>query len=123
MKCAVATVLISVLSVAEVYAQTSHDNAWLLGTWWYADSSGRIVEGEDKDGLRFRSNGTVDLVYGSGKAYLSCTYTDGFAGKLRIDCIVRDQPRALIFLVDAERTRLANVEDIDKGFYRRADRL
>ena len=114
-------VVFSVLFAAGATAQTAKDSRWLLGTWWYADSSNLIVEGEDKDGMQFRSDGSVDLIYGSGKAYLSCTYTDRFTGKIRIDCIVRNEPRALIFVISPDRTRLARVGDVDKGFYRRAD--
>ena len=50
-----------------------------------------------------------------------CTFTDRFPGKIRIDCIVRNEPRALIFVIAADRTRLARVGDVDKGFYRRAE--
>ena len=102
-------------------AMGSDDSRWLLGTWWYANSAGQIIEGKDKDGMLFRSDGTVDLIDESANPYLNCTFTDRFPGKIRIDCIVRNEPRALIFVIAADRTRLARVGDVDKGFYRRAE--
>ncbi|MDJ0711672.1 MAG: hypothetical protein QNJ14_14875 [Woeseiaceae bacterium] len=92
---------------------------WIYGTWWYADSSGRIVEGKDKDGMRFASDGTVDLIYGSGKTYLTCRYAVVTDAQLNVDCIVRGEERRLKFVIDSDQQRLAAVEDKDNGFYRR----
>lgn len=98
-------------------AQTGND--WLLGTWWYAAADGEIVQGEEKDGMRFAADGSVDLIDGSGEAYLSCRYTLG--DRLLVDCEIRGKPRRLTFRIDGDRTRLANVEDDDDGHYRRED--
>ena len=98
---------------------THADNSWLHGTGWYADSAGRIVEGEDKDGMHFEAGGTVYLIYGSGKPYLRCRYATVTAAQLNLDCTVRGEPRRLKFVIDPSRTQLANVEDTDNGFYTR----
>ena len=92
---------------------------WIHGTWWYADSSGRVIEGEDKDGMRFAQEGTVDLIYGSGNAYLTCKYALVTEAQLDLDCIVNGKKRRLRFVIDPSHRQLANVEDTDNGFYRR----
>ncbi len=101
------------------WSSAKASNDWILGTWWYADSSGRIIEGEDKDGMRFARDGSVTLVYGSGKAYLTCQYSIPTNAELIVDCIVRGEKRRLAFVIDPDRKQLANVEDRDKGFYMR----
>lgn len=111
-------VLVSLLLCGPL-ASAQADNDWLLGTWWYAESSGEILEGDDKDGMRFAADGSVDLIDGAGEAYLSCSYTTG--DRLLVNCEIRGKPRQLVFRVDADRTRLANVEDEDEGYYRRED--
>ncbi len=98
-------------------AMAQSDSDWLLGTWWYAEATGEILEGDDKDGLRFSADGSVDLIDGSGEAYLSCSYTAG--DRLLVNCEIRGKPRQLVFRIDGNRTRLANVEDEDEGYYRR----
>ena len=96
------------------------ENDWLHdGTWWYADSAGQIVEGDQKDGMVFRRDGTVDLVYGNGKVWLNCGYTFRTEIQINLNCIVRGEARKVMLVVSEDRTRIANVEDVDDGFYRR----
>lgn len=120
------TVLAFVLVLAfaaSIFAKThaaDADQSWLIGdTWWYAHSDGQILEGEDKDGMVFKSNGNVDLVNEVGKAYLTCSYTDRVPGQIRITCIVRGELRRLGFIINADKTHLAGIEDTDHGFYTR----
>lgn len=112
--------MVAVLSLA-AEAQTTTDDAWLLGTWWYAGSNGVIVEGDRKDGMVFKSGNAVDLIQGSGRAYLSCSYRLHSRRDLVVSCVVRDQRRDVIFEINDSRTRLASDEDTDHGFYRRAN--
>ena len=92
---------------------------WLYGTWWYAHADGQFLEGDDKDGMVFMADGTVDLVDENAKPWLSCTYYLRTAFQLNLNCLYRGKPRQLKFLVNEDRTQIANVEDTDKGFYRR----
>lgn len=98
-------------------AQTAGD--WIIGTWWYADASGEIVEGDDKDGMVFSSDGSVKLVDGTGEPYLTCRYVTGT--DVRVNCEIRGQLRLMTFRIDGARSRLANVEDEDEGYYRQVD--
>ena len=95
------------------------DYDWLYGTWWYAHADGQILEGEDRDGMVFKPDGTVDLVDENAKPWLSCTYSFRTAIQINLDCLVRGKPRQVKFLLNEDRTRIANVEDTDNGFYRR----
>lgn len=113
------TVLLVSVFVFGSLATAQAENDWLLGTWWYADADGEIVEGDDKDGMRFSADGSVDMIDGSGEAYLSCSYSA--SDRLLVNCEIRGKPRQLVFRIDGDRTRLANVEDEDEGYYRRDD--
>ena len=113
MLCVIALLLMLTWSLANA------SDDWLYGTWWYADSTGRVVEGEDKDGMRFAPDGIVNLIYGSGNAYLSCQYSVVTDAQLNVDCIVRGKKRRLKFVIDTSRNLLANIEDTDNGFYTR----
>jgi hypothetical protein len=93
------------------------DAYWVHGTWWYADSSGRIVTGKDKDGMVFGPDGSVDLVDGSRNRYLGCVYTDLVDREIRVKCEMKGKTRELIFLINDDNTQLANVDDPDSGFY------
>lgn len=119
----VLTVVASFAFIATLSANATApdaDRSWLYGdTWWYAHSDGQILEGKDKDGMVFKSNGNVYLVNELGKAYLTCSYSDRVAGQIRIRCIVRGEPRELGFIINADKTRLAGIEDTDHGFYTR----
>lgn len=95
------------------------DNDWVYGTWWYAHANGQILEGDDKDGMIFRRDGTVDLIDENAKTWLTCHYRFQTAIQINLDCTVRGESRQLRFLVNADRSRLAGVEDTDNGFYRR----
>jgi hypothetical protein len=90
---------------------------WVHGTWWYANSSGEIITGKDKDGMVFKPNGTVDLVDGSRKPYLSCVYTDVVEGEIGVECKVRGEVKEFVFQVRDNRSKLASTEDPDHGFY------
>lgn len=92
---------------------------WLYGTWWYAHADGQYLEGEDKDGMVFKADGTVDLVDENAQPWLSCTYQLRTASQLRLECVYRGKSRQLKFLINEDRTQIANVEDTDHGFYRR----
>jgi len=94
-------------------------NDWILGAWWYAHSNGEIMEGDDKDGMVFKADGTVDLVDENAKPWLNCTYSFPTAIQINLDCLVRGKPRQLKFLINEDRTQIANVEDTDNGSYRR----
>lgn len=101
------------------WSSASASDDWIYGTWWYADSSGRIVEGKDKDGMRFTRDGIVSLIYGSGKVYLTCQFSVVTDAQLDVECIVRGQKRRLKFVIDPSHGQLANIEDTDNGFYTR----
>lgn len=93
------------------------DASWVHGTWWYANSSGQIITGSDKDGMLFRPDGTVDLVDGSRSRYLSCVYTDLVDREIRVKCEVRGKAKELVFLIKDNHSKLANVDDPDDGYY------
>lgn len=93
------------------------DTSWLHGTWWYADAKGNIIEGKDKDGMLFQPNGTVDLIYGSGKPYLHCAYTAQVADEVQVKCEVRGKSKEMTFRVNKEHSKIANVDDKDGGGY------
>ena len=90
---------------------------WVHGTWWYADSAGKVIEGPDKDGMLFHPNGTVDLIHGSRAAYLHCVYTAVVTGEINMKCKVRGQNREMIFVIGPDKKSLASVEDYDGGAY------
>ena len=113
-------VLIGVLAGACSTSNTAAaDIEWLYGTWWYANSDGQLLEGEDKDGMVFKRDGTVDLIDENAKPWLTCTYVFRTAIQINLDCLYRGKSRQLRFLINEDRTRIANVEDTDNGFYRR----
>lgn len=112
--------LIATALTTTVTAETSDDNAWLQGTWWYAASNGSIVEGSRKDGMVFKSDRTVDLINASRKPYRTCSYRLRSSRVLLLGCMVNGQRRDALFNVSSDRTRLANSQDTDYGFYRRA---
>lgn len=98
-------------------SQSAVDNDWLIGTWWYANSTGRVIEDEDKDGMVFDRDGSVALVYGSGNPYLRCEYRTPGDADLLVECRVREQTKTFKFAINRDRTRLSNVDDSDRGFY------
>lgn len=111
-----ARLLVSLLFICSAAAA---DNNWLYGTWWYASADGQYLEGDDKDGMVFKPDGTVDLVDENAKPWLTCSYHFRTAIQINLDCVWRERPRQLRFLINEDRTQIANVEDTDNGFYRR----
>ena len=103
-------------------AQGAADNAWVYGTWWYAHADGSFMEGEDRDGMVFKPDGTVDLVDENAKPWLTCRYAFRTAIQINLECQFRGKFRELRFLINENRTQIANVEDTDNGFYKRRPR-
>ena len=98
------------------------DNSWVLGTWWYAHADGSFLEGDDRDGMVFRTNGTVDLIDENAKTWLTCRYAFKTAIQINLACMWRGKSREMRFLINEDRTQIANVEDTDNGFYKRRPR-
>lgn len=101
-------------------ASLGAETSWIHGTWWYADAGGNVLEGDDKDGMVFRSDGTVDLVDQSGTPYLNCVYSNGVPWELSVKCLVRGEVRELLFRIGKDRDKLANTRDTDGGAYVRS---
>jgi len=116
-RCILPTLLLTGLALMATSALAEND--WVYGTWWYAHASGDLMEGDDKDGMVFKPDGTVDLVDENAKPWLTCTYEFRTAIQINLDCLVRGKSRQLKFLINEDRSRIANVEDTDNGFYRR----
>lgn len=110
-------ILLTLLLIAG--AGAAADDGWIYGTWWYAHADGQYLEGPDKDGMVFRRDGTVDLVDENAKPWLTCTWELRTAVQVNLDCQVRGKSRQLRFLINEDRSQIANVEDTDNGFYRR----
>ena len=114
-RCA-ATLLLACLACA---GAALADTQWLYGTWWYAHADGQFLEGEDRDGMVFKRDGTVDLVDENARTWLTCTWELRTAIQINLDCQVRGKSRQMRFLINEDRSQIANVEDTDNGFYRR----
>ena len=96
------------------------DDSWIHGIWWYADADGLVFEGDDKDGMVFKPDGSVDLVDEFRRPYLNCVYSNGIPWELSVKCVVRGEVKELTFRVGDDRDKLSAMADPDGGGYVRS---